>query len=241
MPYVKTSLMTLGLAERKERRFGRGRPPNTITVAINCRKDGEERQDSHGKEWKEGGRGSSQRGRPSPPFRTDFFGSSETRPTHTLQIAETRSHFISQASPPESAVCLGGADFCKTSPSPLQSDRRGLFRRLSQDLSNGLPSSFLLGLVRSFLLCVTAEAEPMRAARPLAPPLRVEPRMHDARHASAVEGHSGFCRNLSALTLAVPPLLLLSHFGRRLRLQTSFAMLLVNQVHLGDRHRESTE
>ena len=56
MPYVKTSLMTLGLAERKERRFGRGRPPNTITVAINCRKDGEERQDSHGKEWKEGGR-----------------------------------------------------------------------------------------------------------------------------------------------------------------------------------------
>ena len=81
----------------------------------------------------------------------------------------------------------------------------------------------------------------MRTARPLAPPLRVEPRMHDARHASAVEGHSGFCRNLSALTLAVPPLLLLSHFGRRLRLQTSFAMLLVNQVHPGDRHGESTE
>ena len=67
MPYVKTSLMTLGLAERKERKFGRGRPPNTITVAINCRKDGEERQDSQGKEWREGGRGSSQRGRPSPP------------------------------------------------------------------------------------------------------------------------------------------------------------------------------
>ena len=63
--------------------------------------------------------------------------------------------------------------------------------------------------------------------------------MHDARHASAVEGHSGFCRNLSA-RLASPTYLGRGGGGSGCK-RLSSEMLLVNQVHLGDGHIESTE
>ena len=133
--------MTSGLAERKERRFGTRRTPNTITVPINWRRDCEEGKESLC----------------ARAVHSRFLGALHFAPTwgrrkpdrYALKITETKSqHFTSRAFPPPfftreniCVVCLDSrAEFCETFP-PLKSDRRALFQLLPPDLSNAIPSS----------------------------------------------------------------------------------------------------